>query len=114
MVVSVMHLFRRALEKKFPSVMKKPNPVQVKFKDKSKFDVQNPVVRSLIMQVVDNKKREKEILRALDQAPSIKNLDIEKILMKVATTMMMMMMIIIVQENHQGVIYNVAISVIIL
>ena len=105
---------RRALEKKFPSVMKKPNPVQVKFKDKSKFDVQNPVVRSLIMQVVDNKKREKEILRALDQAPSIKNLDIEKILMKVATTMMMMMMIIIVQENHQGVIYNVAISVIIL
>ena len=67
------------------------------------------------MQVVDNKKREKEILRALDQAPSIKNLDIEKILMKVATTMMMMMMmIIIVQENHQGVIYNVAISVIIL
>ena len=104
---------RRALEKKFPSVMKKPNLVQVKFKGKSKFDVQNPVVRSLIMQVVDNKKREKEILRALDQAPSIKNLDIEKILMKVATTMMMMM-IIIVQENHQGVIYNVAISFIIL
>ena len=66
------------------------------------------------MQVVDNKKREKEILRALDQVPSIKNLDIEKFLMKVATTMMMMMMIIIVQENHQGVIYNVAISVIIL
>ena len=31
-----------------------------------------------ITQVVDNKKKEKEILRALDQAPSIKDLDIEK------------------------------------
>ena len=30
------------------------------------------------MQVVDNKKKEKEILRALDQAPSIKDLNIEK------------------------------------
>ena len=69
---------RRALEKKFPSFMKKPNPVEVMFKDESKFDVQNPVVSLLIMQVADNKKREKEILRALHQAPSIKDLDIEK------------------------------------
>ena len=39
--------------------MKKPNPIEVTFKDKSKFDVQNPVVSSLIMQVVDNKKKRK-------------------------------------------------------
>ena len=69
---------RRALDRKFPSVMKKPNLIEVMFKDKSKFDVQNPVVGSLITQVVDNKKTEKEFLRALDQAPSIKDLDIEK------------------------------------
>ena len=49
---------RRALDMKFPSVMKKPNPVEVMFKDKSKFDVQNSVVGSLIRQVVDNKKKE--------------------------------------------------------
>ena len=69
---------RRALDTKFPSVMKKPNLVEVMLKDKSKFDVQNPAVGLLITQVVDNKKKEKEILRALDQAPSIKDLDIEK------------------------------------
>ena len=57
---------------KFPSVMKKPNPIEVMFKDKSKFDVQIPVVGSLITQVVDNKKKEKEILRTLDQAWSTK------------------------------------------
>ena len=68
----------QALNTKFPSVMKKPNPIEVMFKDKSKFDVQNPVVGSLITQVVDNKKKEKEILRALDEVPSIKDLDIEK------------------------------------
>ena len=58
--------------------MKKPNPIEVMFKDKSKFDVQNPVVGSLITKVVDNKKTEKEFLRALDQVPSKKDLDIEK------------------------------------
>ena len=68
----------RALNTKFPSVMKKLNPIEVMFKDKSKFDVQNPVVSSLITQVVDNKKKEKEILRALDQALLIKDLNIEK------------------------------------
>ena len=30
------------------------------FKDKSKFDVQNPVVGSLITQVADNKKKKKK------------------------------------------------------
>ena len=50
---------RRALDTKLPSVMKKPNPVEVMFKDNSKFDAQNPVVSSLITQVVDNKKRRK-------------------------------------------------------
>ena len=69
---------RRALDTKFPSIMKKPNPIEVMFKDKSKFDVQNPVVSSLITQVVDNRKNEKEIFRGLDQAPSIKDLDTEK------------------------------------
>ena len=48
------------------------------FKDKSKLNVQNPVVGSLIMQVADNEKKEKEIFRALDQALPIKGLDIEK------------------------------------
>ena len=58
--------------------MKKTDPIEVMFQDKSKLDVQNPVVGLLIMQVVDNKKKEKEILRALDQVPLIKDLDIEK------------------------------------
>ena len=49
----------RALNTKFPSVMEKSNLIEIMFKDKSKFDVQNPVVGSLIMQVVDNKKKRK-------------------------------------------------------
>ena len=44
-----------ALYTKFPSIMIKPNPVEVMFKDKCKFDVQNSVVSLLIMQIVDNK-----------------------------------------------------------
>ena len=69
----------QALDTKFPSVMKKPNPIEVMFKDKSKFNAQNPVVGLLITEVVDNKKKkEKEVLRVLDQALLEKDLDIEK------------------------------------
>ena len=50
---------RRVLDTKFPSVMKKPDPIEVMFKNKSKFDVQNPVVGLLITQVVDNKEKKK-------------------------------------------------------
>ena len=49
----------QGLNTKFPSLMKKPNLIEVMFKDKSKFDVQNPVVGLLITQVVDNKKKKK-------------------------------------------------------
>ena len=35
---------RRALDTKYPSVMKKSNPTDVVFKDKAKFDMQNPII----------------------------------------------------------------------
>ena len=47
---------RRVLDTKYPSVMKKPNPIDFMFKDKAKFDVQNPIIRSLYEKTVDNKK----------------------------------------------------------
>ena len=56
---SIMHLFVERSIRNFLPLWKKPNPVEVKFKDKSKFDVQNPVVGSLITQVADNKKKRK-------------------------------------------------------
>ena len=65
---------RRALDTKYPSVMKKPNPIDFMFKDKAKFDVQNPVTGSLYGQIVDNKKKEKEILRQLDKVPNPKDI----------------------------------------
>ena len=46
---------RRVLDTKYPSVMKKPNPIDF---DKAKFDVQNPVTRSLFEQIRKNKKNE--------------------------------------------------------
>ena len=64
----------RVLDMKYPSVMKKPNPIDFMFKDKAKFDVQNPIIGSLYEQIVDNEKKEKEILRALDNAPAPKDI----------------------------------------
>ena len=41
----------RQLDSKFPSVMKKPNPINVAFKDKAKFDAQNPITGMLLTQI---------------------------------------------------------------
>ena len=67
---------RKTLDTKYPSVMKKSNPIDVVFKDKAKFDVQNPIVDSLIAQVQQYKAREREYLKELAQAPAVKDIDI--------------------------------------
>ena len=69
---------RRELDTKYPSVMKKSNPIEVVFKDKAKFDVQNPVVGSLKAQVQESKKKEREYLKQLSSVPSVTDIDIGK------------------------------------
>ena len=65
---------RRALDTKFPSVMNKPTATNFMFRDKAKFDIQNPVLGSIYNQLLTNKQKEK----AVGKAPSIKDLDIQK------------------------------------
>ena len=59
---------RRVLDTKYPSVMKKPNPIDFVLKDKAKFDVQNPVIGSLFEQIRKNKKN--EFARKLLKSPT--------------------------------------------
>ena len=66
---------RRELDLKYPIIMKKRNPIDVVFKDKAKFDVQNPIIGSLVAQVQENKANEKVILNELNVAPSTKNIE---------------------------------------
>ena len=47
---------RRVFDTKYPSVMKKPNPIDFILKDKAKFDIQNPVTGSLYEQIRKIKK----------------------------------------------------------
>ena len=60
---------RRVLDTKYPSVMKKPNPIDFVLKDKAKFDVQNPVIGSLFEQIRKNLKN--EFARKLLKLPTI-------------------------------------------
>ena len=48
----------RVLDTKYPSVLKKPNPIDFVLKDKAKFGIQNPVIGSLYEQIRKNKKNE--------------------------------------------------------
>ena len=67
---------RRESDLKYPSIMKKSNPIDVVFKDKAKFDVQNSIIGSLVAQVHENKTNEKAILNQLSGAPSTKDIEL--------------------------------------
>ena len=67
---------RRALNTKYPSVMKKSNPIDVVFKDKAKSDTQNPIIGTLLSQIQCGKTNEKAIERQLKGAPSVNDLNI--------------------------------------
>ena len=56
---------RRELDLKYPSIMKKPNPIDAVFKDKAKFDGQNPIIGSLVAQIQESKTNEKAILNQI-------------------------------------------------
>ena len=67
---------RRALDTKYPSVIKKSNPIDVAFKDKAKFYSQKPIIGTLLAQIQSGKTNEKTTERQLKGAPSIKDLNI--------------------------------------
>ena len=69
---------RRALDTKFPSIMHKPTATNFMFRDKAKFDIQNPVIGSLYNQLLTKKQKEKLELDAIGKAPSVKDIDIQK------------------------------------
>ena len=57
--------------------MKKSNPIDAAFKNKAKFDTQNPIIGTLLTQIQSGKtKNEKVIEKQLKDAPSIKDLQI--------------------------------------
>ena len=63
---------RRALDTKYPSDMKKSNPIDNFYKDKAKFDSQNPIIGTLLTQIQSGKtKTEKAIENQLKGVPSM-------------------------------------------
>ena len=70
---------RRELDQKYSTLMKKPNPLNVIFKDQVHFDVQNPIIGLLAAQVSNN---EKAIFEQIKKAPSTKDVTISKRLEK--------------------------------
>ena len=66
---------RRELDQKHPTLMKTPNPVNVIFKYKAHFDVQNPIIGSFAAKVSNN---EKAIFKQIKEAPSAKDVTIPK------------------------------------
>ena len=65
---------RRKLDKKYPSIMKKPTASNFLFCDKKQFDLQNPVIGDLYNQL---QLRTSDQLKLLKKAPSIRDLKIK-------------------------------------
>ena len=58
--------------------MKKPTATNFMFRDKAKFDIQNPVIGTLYGQLLTNKQKEKEELKKINEAPLINDLELKK------------------------------------
>ena len=69
---------RRVLDQKYPTIMSKPTATSFMFKDKAKFDIQNPIIGSLYNEVLTDKQKEKKLLQEIDKAPNLKDIDIQK------------------------------------
>ena len=54
------------------------NPLDVVYKKNAKFDIQNPLIGSLLKQINKSKVTEKGIKSALDKAPDPRNLELEQ------------------------------------
>ena len=90
---------RGEFDLKYPSIMKKPNPIDVVFKDKAKHDVQIPIIGSLVAQVQENKTNEKAILNQISGTPSTKDIELAERLAKLRgeeKAIIIIMMIIII------------------
>ena len=90
---------RGEFDLKYPSIMKKPNPIDVVFKDKAKHDVQIPIIGSLVAQVQENKTNEKAILNQISGTPSTKDIELAERLAKLRgeeKAIIIMMIIIII------------------
>ena len=62
---------RRALDSKYLTIMKKPNPIDVVFKDKAKFDTENLVIGKLLSQI-ETDKNDEALLKQLENALQLK------------------------------------------
>ena len=69
---------RRVLDQKYPTIMNKPTATNFMFKDKAKFDIQNPIIGSLYNEVLTDKQKEKRLLENIDKAPDLKDIEIQK------------------------------------
>ena len=69
---------RRVLDQKYPTIMNKPTATSFMFKDKAKFDIQNPIIGSLYNEILTDKQKEKKQLEIIEKAPNLKDIDIQK------------------------------------
>ena len=60
---------RGQLNTKFPSVMRKLYSIDAVFKDKAKFDTQNPIIGALTQNEAGKSNQEKQIKKQLETAP---------------------------------------------
>ena len=73
----VRHVSERN-DPKYQFFKQNDNPLDVVYREKAKFDVQNPIIGSLIQQINRGRLTDKNIDEALKKAPNTKVLDVEE------------------------------------
>ena len=69
---------RHALDQKYPTIMGKPMATSFMFRDKAKFDIQNPVIGGIYNEILTDKQKENKQINKISQAPDVRDLEIRK------------------------------------
>ena len=69
---------RHALDQKYPTIMVKPTAASFMFRDKAKFDIQNPVIGGIYNEILTDKQKENKQINKISLAPDVRDLEIRK------------------------------------
>ena len=69
---------RQMLDPVYKNVLRKQNPFEIVFKDISKFDAQNPIIKSLLSEIESGKLTDESVKKFLNKAPNLTDIELNQ------------------------------------
>ena len=69
---------RQMIDPVYKNVLRKQNPFEIVFKDISKFDAQNSIIKSLLSEIESGKLTDESVKKFLNKAPNLTDIELNQ------------------------------------